>query len=121
MAKTGRAKAALPYLQRVLEDEFAQEQLRNAVGGMRAAYVRARTQRSQAAGDKALYSNLRQAATSIRNAAVALQRPEPPKRRMRKAAGFGLGLGGCVLLTMKLQKLQSQGVSGSDARSRRAN
>lgn len=108
MAKTGTAKAALPYIQRVLEDEFVQEQLRNAALGARAAYVRARRQRSQAADDKALYRNLRQAATSLRNATIALQRPEPPpKRRIRKTAAVGLAIGGCVWLTMKLQKLQS--------------
>lgn len=92
MAKTARAKSALPYIQRVLEDEFVQEQLRNAAGGMRAAYLRARKQRSQAADDKTLYRNLRHAASSIRNA-TALQRPEPPKRRARKAAAIGVAIG----------------------------
>lgn len=115
MAQTGKAKSTLPYLQRLIEDEFVQEQLRNAAGGVRAAYVRARRQRSQAADDKALYRNLRQAARSIRNATIALRRPEPPpKRRMRNATVIALAIGGTVWLTIKLQKQQAHGTREPD-------
>lgn len=113
MGNTTTAKSGLPYVQRLLEDEFVQEQLRNAASGARAVYASARRERSKAADDKALYRNLRQAATSIRNAAMALRRPEPPKRRVRKAAIIGLAIGGCALLTKKLQKLQSQPAPGA--------
>lgn len=113
MAKSRKPKSALPYIQRVLEDEFVQEQLRNAAQSARAVYARARKQRSRAADDKVLYRNLRKAVTSIRNAAIVLQRPEPPKRRMRKAATIGLAIGGCALWTRKLQK--SQRVREDDA------
>jgi ferric-dicitrate binding protein FerR (iron transport regulator) len=109
MAKTTRPKSALPYIQQLLEDEFVQEQLREAVGAIRTAYVRARRQRGQATEDKRLYSSLRQAATSIRNAGIALQRRKPePKRRKRKAVTVALAIGGCVAMTIRLQKLQSQ-------------
>jgi ferric-dicitrate binding protein FerR (iron transport regulator) len=107
MAKTKKAKAAVPYARRLLEDEYVQEQLRNAAGGLRTAYERARRERGKAAEDKHLYSNLRHAATSIRNAATALQRPKPapkPKRRARKVAILVLAVGGCALLTIRLQK-----------------
>lgn len=107
MAKSKNAKSALPYARRLLEDEYVQEQLRNAAGGLRAAYDRARKQRAQAAEDKRLYGHLREAVTSIRNAATALQRPKPkPKRRFRKVAVLAGAVGGSALLTVKLQKQQ---------------
>jgi ferric-dicitrate binding protein FerR (iron transport regulator) len=107
MAKSNNAKSALPYARRLLEDEYVQEQLRNAAGGLRAAYDRARKQRAQAPEDKRLYGHVREAATSIRNAATALQRPKPkPKRRLRKVAVLAGAVGACALLTMKLQKQQ---------------
>ena len=107
MAKSNTAKSALPYARRLLEDQYVQEQLRNAAGGLRAAYDRARKQRAQAPEDKRLYGHVREAATSIRNAATALQRPKPePKRRLRKVVVLAGAVGACALLTMKLQKQQ---------------
>ncbi|HKO28528.1 MAG TPA: hypothetical protein VJU80_13800 [Solirubrobacteraceae bacterium] len=107
MAKSNNAKSAVPYARRLLEDEYVQEQLRNAVGGLRAAYDRARKQRAKATEDKRLYGHVREAATSIRNAATALQRPKPkPKRRLRKVAVLAGAIGASALLTMKLQKQQ---------------
>jgi ferric-dicitrate binding protein FerR (iron transport regulator) len=100
MAKTEKAKSVLPYLQRLLEDEYVQEQVREAAVGLRHAYGRAATRREQAPEDKKLYDHLRQAATSIRDAAKALREPEPPpKRRARKVLIIGLAAGGAVLLT----------------------
>ena len=108
MAKTDKAKSAVPYARRLLEDEYVQEQLRAAAGGLRAASQRARREPSQAPEDKRLYRNLRQAAMSIRNASTALQQPDPkPKRYLPKVAILALAVGGCTLLTMKLQKQQS--------------
>jgi ferric-dicitrate binding protein FerR (iron transport regulator) len=105
MANDNKAKSALPYARRLLEDEYVQEQLRNAAGGLRAAYGRVRKQRAQATEDKRLYGHLREAATSIRNAATALQRPKPePKRRLRKVAVLAGAVGASALLTVKLQK-----------------
>ena len=108
MAKSKNAKSALPYVRRLIEDEYVQEQLRNAAGGLRAAYERARKERAQATEDKRLYAHLREAATSIRKAAVALQGPKAkPKRRLRKVVILALAAGGTALLTLKLQKQQS--------------
>ncbi len=107
MAKTDKAKSALPYARRLLEDEYVQEQLRNAAGALRSAYGRARREKANATEDKRLYGNLRQAATSLRRATSALQRPQPqpkPKRWLRKAVTLACTLGGCVWLTMKLQR-----------------
>ncbi|MBV9801815.1 MAG: hypothetical protein JO130_01430 [Solirubrobacterales bacterium] len=105
MAKTDKAKSALPYARQLLEDEYVQEQLRNAAGALSGAYDRARKRRAGATEDKRLYGNLRQAATSLRKATSALQRQEPaPKRRFRKLATLAFAVSGSVWLTVKLQR-----------------
>ena len=53
MTNRRQMKSAFPYVQRLLEDEFIQEQLREAAGGLRAVYMRARSKRGQAAEEKA--------------------------------------------------------------------
>jgi ferric-dicitrate binding protein FerR (iron transport regulator) len=115
MANTKKAKSALPYARQLLEDEYVQEQLRSAAAGLRTAYERTRKKRAKATEDKRLYNSLRHSATSIRNAAIALQRPKPkPKRRFRKVAVLLFAVGGSAWLTMKLQKQQSS-ASGPSA------
>jgi ferric-dicitrate binding protein FerR (iron transport regulator) len=106
MANTSRARSALPYLRQLLEDDYVQAELRSAAEGLRVIYERTRKERAKATEDKRVYANLRRAATSIRNAAGALQRPEPPpkKRRVRKIATLAIAGGACALLTLKLQK-----------------
>jgi len=98
---------AMVYVRQVLEDEYVQEQLRNAATGLRDVYERTRRQRAQATEDKRLYANLRQAATSIRNVATALQKkppPEPKRRRTAKIAVLTVAIGGTAWLAMKMQK-----------------
>src|SRR5205085_942739 len=110
MANKRQPKAAVPYVRRMLEDDYLQEQLRDAASALYAAYARARNQRASAAEDKRLYRSLRQAATAVRNAATALRPPQPePKRPFRKLAVVALAAGATIWLTMKLQENQSQG------------
>jgi hypothetical protein len=99
-------QSRLPYFQRLLEDEYVQEQLRGAAAGLRDAYDRAARQRAQATEDKKLYGSLRHAATSIRNAAGALKRaPEPPpKHRARNMLIVALAVGATVLMAKLAQK-----------------
>src|SRR5947209_10963590 len=100
MAQTNKAKRTLPYVQRLLEDEYVQDQLREAAIGLRKTYGRAARKRTQAPDDKKLYESLRRAATSIRNATVALRRPEPPpKRRVRKLLIIVAAAGAAAMLT----------------------
>jgi ferric-dicitrate binding protein FerR (iron transport regulator) len=100
-----KAQSAVPYIQRLLDDEYVQHQLRSAASGLRAVYRRASRQGGQAVEDKRLYGNLRQAASSIRRATTALQRPKPqPKRRGRKIAAATLAAGGGALLISKRQQ-----------------
>jgi hypothetical protein len=112
-----KAESAVPYIRRVLEDDYVQEQLRGAATGMRAVYSRVSRQGGQAAEDKRLYGSLRQAATSIRKATIALQRPKPePKRRVRKVA-TAAAAGGGALLVFKRRKADRGGPSDVDASS----
>jgi hypothetical protein len=117
MAKSKKPKSALPYVQRLLEDEYVQEQLRDAASGLRAVYQRARTRRTEAAEDKRLYGKLRKAATSVRRAATALQRPKPkPKRRLPKLTAAAATIGGGALLatTRARQKQRSTAASSGE-------
>jgi hypothetical protein len=119
MAKTKEAKSAFLYVQRLLEDQYVQDELREAVAGLHTAYTRAAHKRADAAGDKKLYAGVRRAATSVRNAAIALRRPEPPpKHRVRNLIVIAVAIGVTVMLARFAQK-QRSGVS-SDAGPRAA-
>ena len=106
MPNTSQAKSALPYVRQLLEDEYVQAELRSAAEGLRTVYDRTRKKGAKATEDKRVYGNLRRAATSIRNAATALQqpKPQPKRRRVGKVVTIAFAVGGCVALTMKLQK-----------------
>ena len=105
--KSKHAKAAIPYVRRLAEDDYVQAQLRNAAGRLRDAYLRTRHERGRAAEDKKLYDNLREAATSMRKAASRLQRKPQPKRRGRKIAAVAITVGGAALLLRHRSKGQS--------------
>ena len=103
MAKTERAKQALPYLRGLADDEYVQEQIRNALDGLTGVSRRIARKRGRAAVDKKLYDNLRQAATSVRNASHALQRrkAEPKRRSRRIIAAVAVGGGVAVLISQR--------------------
>ncbi len=99
MARRKKTKSAVPYLERLAQDEYVQEQLGNAATRLTDAYGRVSRQRGKAAEDKKLYGNLREAATSIRNATLALQRRRPKqKRRGRKFLVVVLAGGGAAVI-----------------------
>ena len=108
MAKTKTAKLtrdAGPYVRRLLEDERVHDQLSDAAARLRKAYRRAERKKkgAKAAEDKKLYAHVRGAATSLRGAAMTLQRKPPPKpkRRGRKVVLVGTLAGGAVLLAKR--------------------
>ncbi|HEV7585668.1 MAG TPA: hypothetical protein VGO14_07810 [Solirubrobacteraceae bacterium] len=107
--KSNRAKAALPYARRAVEDEYVQEQIRNAVSRLGDAYARVSRQKAEAAEDKKLYRNIRSAAVSIRKAAGAIEEPPPkPKRRGRKVLLLALAVSGIALIAKRTRSGDSE-------------
>jgi hypothetical protein len=112
-----QAESAAPYVRRLLEDRYVQEQLQSAAASLRGAYGRVRRRGTGAAEDKKLYGNLRQAASSMRNVANAMQRPKPrPKRRVQKVAAAGLAAGSALLVAR--QQKSRPGGGGDSGTSR---
>ena len=88
--KTNRTKAVIPYARRAVEDEYVQEQVRNAVARLSDAYARVSRQKADAAEDRKLYRSLRSAAVSIRKAAGAIAKRVPSGFHTScKQTGFG--------------------------------
>jgi hypothetical protein len=101
MARKQPPKSAVAYAQRLFEDEYIQDQIRDTAGGIRSAYDRISRKPERAAEDKKVYSSVRRAATSIRKAFLALRRPEPepePKHRLRTALVALAVVGGSVMV-----------------------
>ena len=122
MARRSKAKSAVPYLEWLAQDKYVQEQLGNAATRLTDAYGRVSRQGGKAAEDKKLYGNLREAATSIRKATLALRRRRPePKRRGRKVLLLVLagGAAAVVLSGRRREKLQGalSSVSGASTAS----
>jgi ferric-dicitrate binding protein FerR (iron transport regulator) len=71
--------------------------------------------RGKAAEDKKLYDNLRQAATSVRNASHALQRrkAEPKRRGRRVVAAVAVGVGIAVLISQRDRLKSAFGDNGA--------
>jgi hypothetical protein len=86
MGASDAASRAAPYLQRLVENEYVQDNLSDAFGSLRAAYGRASGRKAvDAADDKKLRRQVRDAAGSLREAAIALKtgRKKPKKKRGR--------------------------------------
>jgi predicted RNA-binding Zn ribbon-like protein len=113
------AKSALPYVQRLAQDQYVHDHAANAALQLRKAYGRIASQGGKAAEDQKLYDRLREAATSIRKAGVALQGGKPePKRRGRTILVVLAGGGAAAILLTggRREKLQSavRGAKGAD-------
>ena len=102
MARSKKRSSAITYARRLTEDDYVHDQLRQAAGGLRQAYGLAARRRGRAAEDKKLYGHLRKSATSVRRAALALQRKPPePKHRGRKL-GLVVLAGGAAAVAMSV-------------------
>jgi hypothetical protein len=93
MPATAASRLA-PYVQELLDNEYAQENLLDGAGKLRDAYERSKKRRVKAARDRKLRRQLRVAAHSIGEGARALagERRKPPRRRGRRLVmllGFG--------------------------------
>ncbi len=115
MAKNN-VKGTATYVQRVLQDDFVQEQLRTILSGLQSSYKRAREQKGRSVEDKKLFASLQQVATSTRNVIRAFARPEPePTHRGRKLTVVVVAVAATAALTVKMQKLETQRKAGADA------
>jgi hypothetical protein len=94
MLATDRTERVAPYLQRLLDNPYAQENLRAGVESLRAAYRRASKRRVEPTRDEKLREEVRQSALYITEAAKALKtgRQKPKKRWGRRLLSL-LGLG----------------------------
>jgi ferric-dicitrate binding protein FerR (iron transport regulator) len=105
-SKPDQAKLAL---QRLVQDEQVQQQLRTGALRLREAWSRASSRpASKAVEDKKIYSKLHDAAISFTSAGRRLGRkPEPPKRRGRLLAVAAIA-GGAVIALKKKRGAEGQ-------------
>ena len=104
----GKAAKDNAYVQRLIEDDDLRENLRTAFESARAAYARMSNGKgpSAAFNDKKTQKQLREAATSLKEAADSLRAARKPKRR---SGGRGLlllvvGVGLAFVLSEGLRK-----------------
>src|SRR5436190_7174671 len=97
MAASITAAKAGTYAQRLIDNEYVQENLAQAAQSLRSAYRRASKRRVEPTRDEKLRAQVRQAARSLAEAADAFKtgRRKPKRRRGRRvtvilaAAGVG--------------------------------
>jgi hypothetical protein len=85
MASTDTVSRLTPYIEQLLEDEAARDNLRQGADKLRDAYRRSQKRRVRTARDGRLHRQLRSAAQSLAEGANALARDaqKPKKRRGR--------------------------------------
>jgi hypothetical protein len=101
MAATDTASRVSPYVEQLLENNYARENLREGISNLRAAYARSQKRRVKAARDEKLRRQVQAAASSIAEAGKALSSGrQKPKRRWgrRVLVLFGLGAAAGVAL-----------------------
>lgn len=86
MDRATTAARAGSYAQRLLENDYVQENVAEAIQHLRGAYDRAQKRRVKPARDERLRRQIREAALSIREAGEALRtgRSKPKRRRGRR-------------------------------------
>jgi hypothetical protein len=104
----GKAAKQNPYVQRLIEDEDLRTNLRTAYDSARAAYARMSNGKGPTAAfnDKKTQKQLREAATSLKEAADSLRvaRSRPKKKRGRGVAVLLVGAGLALVLSEGLRK-----------------
>jgi adenylosuccinate synthase len=103
----GKAARENAYIQRLIEDEALRENLRTAYESARSAYARMSNGKgpSAALNDKKTQKQLREAATSLKDAADALREAKRPrKRRGRGLMLIVVGIALAFVLSEGLRK-----------------
>jgi hypothetical protein len=96
------------YAQRLLDNEYVQDNLAQAADSLRSAYRRASKRRVEPTRDEKLRGQVRQAALSLREAASALKtgRTKPkPRWRRRVIVAMAVGAGAAAIVTAKRKVL----------------
>jgi hypothetical protein len=102
----GKAAKDNAYVQRLIEDEDLRENLRTAYESARSAYGRMSNGKgpSAALNDKKTQKQLREAATSLKDAADTLRAARTPKKRGRGLLFLIVGVGLAFALSEGLRK-----------------
>src|SRR6476646_1850935 len=102
----GKAAKDNPYVQRLIEDEELRENLRTAYESARRAYGRMANGKgpSAALNDKKTQKQLREAATSLKDAADTLRAAKKPKKRGRGMLLLIVGVVAAFVLSEGLRK-----------------
>lgn len=116
-----RAKGPMAYARRLVEDQYADEQLRKAVVRLRDVYQRVSRQQADAALDRKLYRSLREAATSIRNVVRRVEEPATPKWTGRKVLVAGASAGAVALAVRRGRRREGELPVDPDASAATAN
>jgi hypothetical protein len=125
MAATESASRLGPYVERLLQNAYVQDNLLDAVENLRGAYERAQKRRVEPARDEKIRRQLRQSALSLQKAGEALKsgRQKPKKRRAKQtlvlvslgAVGVAAALAASEELRSKLFDSVGQGDDGAPA------
>jgi hypothetical protein len=110
MLRSDTARSVTPFLERALDNRYAQENLSDAAENLRAAYRRASKRRVEPTRDKKLREQLRQAALSITEAGSAIKtgRQKPRKRWGRRVlVVIGVGTVGAAAALAASEELRS--------------
>jgi hypothetical protein len=96
MSTTAQITRVTPYVSRLIQDQYVQEQLGEVIKELRKSSRRAKGRSAKAAvTDRRLQHQLRDAAGSLTEAVRALKQPEPPKRHpLRRGLALTAALGG---------------------------
>lgn len=120
MAVAHALARSAPIAERLLDNPYAQENLREGAENLKAAYRRASKRRVKPVEDSKVRKQVRQAVLSIAEAGKALEagRQKPQRRRGRRLlVVLGLGAVAAVAtneeLLSKLKALVSDGAAGS--------
>lgn len=120
MASDTTTRAGM-YGQRLLNNDYVQENLSRAVESLRAAYHRASKRRVEPTRDEKLRRQVREAARSFAEAASALKadRHKPKRKRGRRLiVVMALGAGGAAALLAANEELRKKILGGNSGTER---
>jgi hypothetical protein len=110
MPATDTASRLTPYIEELLDNEYARENLREGASQLRAAYERSQKRRVKATHDRKLHRKLESAGAALGAGAKALAsgRRKPERRRGRRLAWLlGIGVFGAGLALAANEDLRS--------------